>query len=313
MRLFRPKAGAGWPFRFFLLAVLVTGSVAATAAVAGLLQVQNLVNDISFNKAIQSNAIKVPAAGAPQTILLIGSDHRVGEPFKLANTDTMLLVRLDASSSTINVMSLPRDLEVDIPGYGDQQAQRGLQRGRLEPADQDDPAERVPGVCPEPHHRRQFLRVRRPRQRDRLRLLRRRPSLLQPVAAGAEPRQLCVDQHPAGLSEAVRGQQRDQRGLVVRTLPSHRHRPRPGKRVSRTSSAGPRASTRSAGCCRTAIGCSASSASTRSPMRNSTASMVCSRCSTWSPTWRARARRSSRSRTRQRCCRAAARTRRPAR
>ncbi len=62
--------------------------------------------------------IKVPAAGAPQTILLIGSDHRAGEPFKDANTDTMLLVRLDAASSTINVMSLPRDLEVNIPGYG---------------------------------------------------------------------------------------------------------------------------------------------------------------------------------------------------
>jgi anionic cell wall polymer biosynthesis LytR-Cps2A-Psr (LCP) family protein len=116
VRLFRPRSTGGLAFRFFLLAVLVTGSVAATAAVAGLLQVQNLVNDISFNKAIQSNAIKVPAAGAPQTILLIGSDHRVGEPFKLANTDTMLLVRLDASSSTINVMSLPRDLEVNIPG-----------------------------------------------------------------------------------------------------------------------------------------------------------------------------------------------------
>ena len=118
MRVFRPRSRGGLAFRFFLLAVLVTGSVAATAAVAGLLQVQNLVNDISFNKAIQSNAIKVPAAGAPQTILLIGSDHRVGEPFKLSNTDTMLLVHLDASSSTINVMSLPRDLEVDIPGYG---------------------------------------------------------------------------------------------------------------------------------------------------------------------------------------------------
>jgi polyisoprenyl-teichoic acid--peptidoglycan teichoic acid transferase len=118
VRVFRPRSRGGLAFRFFLLAVLVTGSVAATAAVAGLLQVQNLVNDISFNKAIQSNAIKVPAAGAPQTILLIGSDHRVGEPFKDANTDTMLLVRLDASSSTINVMSLPRDLEVDIPGYG---------------------------------------------------------------------------------------------------------------------------------------------------------------------------------------------------
>ena len=118
MRVFRPRSRGGLAFRFFLLAVLVTGAVAATAAVAGLLQVQNLVNDISFNKAIQSNAIKVPAAGAPQTILLIGSDHRVGEPFKDANTDTMLLVRLNASSSTINVMSLPRDLQVNIPGYG---------------------------------------------------------------------------------------------------------------------------------------------------------------------------------------------------
>ena len=118
MRLFRPRSRGGLAFRFVLLAVLVTGSVAATAAVAGLLQVQNLVHDLSFNKAITSNQIKVPAAGAPQTILLIGSDHRAGEPFKEANTDTMLLVRLDASSSTINVMSLPRDLEVDIPGYG---------------------------------------------------------------------------------------------------------------------------------------------------------------------------------------------------
>jgi LCP family protein required for cell wall assembly len=104
--------------RFLLLALIITGAVAATTAVAGLLQVQNLVTAISFQKAIQSNEIKVPAAGAPQTILLIGSDHRVGEPFKDANTDTMLLVRLDGSSSTINVMSLPRDLEVDIPGYG---------------------------------------------------------------------------------------------------------------------------------------------------------------------------------------------------
>jgi polyisoprenyl-teichoic acid--peptidoglycan teichoic acid transferase len=118
VRLFRPRSSLGLAGRFLLLALIITGAVAATTAVAGLLQVQNLVNDISFNKAIKSNEIKVPAAGAPQTILLIGSDHRAGEPFKDANTDTMLLIRLDASSSTINVMSLPRDLEVDIPGYG---------------------------------------------------------------------------------------------------------------------------------------------------------------------------------------------------
>jgi polyisoprenyl-teichoic acid--peptidoglycan teichoic acid transferase len=118
MRFLRPRSTGGLMLRFLVLALLVVGSVAATTAVAGLLQVQNLVNDISFNRAIKSDQIRVPAAGAPQTVLLIGSDHRVGESFKNANTDTMLLVHLDSSSSTINVMSLPRDLEVDIPGYG---------------------------------------------------------------------------------------------------------------------------------------------------------------------------------------------------
>jgi polyisoprenyl-teichoic acid--peptidoglycan teichoic acid transferase len=129
MRFLRPRSTGGLVLRFFLLALLVVGSVAATTAVAGLLQVQNLVNDISFNRAIKSNQIKVPAAGAPQTILLIGSDHRAGEPFKDANTDTMLLVHLDASSSTINVMSLPRDLEVNVPGYGTEKLNSAYSEG----------------------------------------------------------------------------------------------------------------------------------------------------------------------------------------
>ena len=137
--------------RFLVLTIVVIGAVAATTAVAGLLQVQNLANDFGIHTAIKSKAIKVPAAGAPQTILLIGSDHRAGTSFKTANTDTMLLLRLNGSSSTINVMSLPRDLQVTIPGARHRQAQRGLQRGRLEPADQDDQAERVPAVRAQPH------------------------------------------------------------------------------------------------------------------------------------------------------------------
>jgi polyisoprenyl-teichoic acid--peptidoglycan teichoic acid transferase len=118
MRLFRPRSSLGLAGRFLALTIVVIGAVAATTAVAGLLQVQNLANDFGIHTAIKSSAIKVPAAGAPQTILLIGSDHRAGTSFKTSNTDTMLLVRLNGSSSTINVMSLPRDLEVDIPGHG---------------------------------------------------------------------------------------------------------------------------------------------------------------------------------------------------
>ena len=51
-------------------------------------------------------------------MLLIGSDHRAGEPFRDANTDTMMLVRIDPNSSTINVLSVPRDLKVEIPEGG---------------------------------------------------------------------------------------------------------------------------------------------------------------------------------------------------
>jgi polyisoprenyl-teichoic acid--peptidoglycan teichoic acid transferase len=118
MRLFRPKSSLGLAGRFLLLTIVVIGAVAATTAVAGLLQVQNLADDFGIHTAITAPGIKVPAAGAPQTILLIGSDHRAGTPVKGSNTDTMLLVRLNGGSSTINVMSMPRDLQVNIPGHG---------------------------------------------------------------------------------------------------------------------------------------------------------------------------------------------------
>jgi LCP family protein required for cell wall assembly len=113
-----PRSRRGTLWRFFFAAILVIGASAATTAVAGLLQVKNLVNDISGTPALQTKQITLPAPGQPQTILIIGSDHRAGEPFGSSNTDTMLLVRLNSDSSTINVLSIPRDLQVQIPGYG---------------------------------------------------------------------------------------------------------------------------------------------------------------------------------------------------
>ncbi|MGI8713595.1 MAG: LCP family protein [Solirubrobacteraceae bacterium] len=113
-----PRSRRGIVWRFISCAVVVIGASAATTAVAGLLQVSTLVGDISINPGIVSPQLKLPSPGQPQTILLIGSDHRAGAPARGSNTDTMLLVRLNASSSTINVMSIPRDLQVNIPGFG---------------------------------------------------------------------------------------------------------------------------------------------------------------------------------------------------
>jgi LCP family protein required for cell wall assembly len=105
-------------WRFALGAVIVIAFTATTTAVAGLLQFKQFAADLSLSPSIKDAQVTVADPGNPQTLLLIGSDHRAGEPFSVANTDTMMLVRLDPNSSTINVLSIPRDLRVEIPEHG---------------------------------------------------------------------------------------------------------------------------------------------------------------------------------------------------
>lgn len=110
------RAGALW--RFALGALIVVAFTAASTAVAGLLQFKQLATYISATPPLRHAQVTIPSPGVPQTILIIGSDHRAHTPWAAANTDTMMLVRLDPSSSTINVLSIPRDLKVDIEGHG---------------------------------------------------------------------------------------------------------------------------------------------------------------------------------------------------
>jgi LCP family protein required for cell wall assembly len=113
-----PAGRRGAAGRFLLAAVIVILFTAATTAVAGLLDIKQGAAELNQQKGLDVNGITIPAYGAPETLLLIGSDHRAGEPYRAANTDTMMLVRIDGSSQTINVLSVPRDLRVDIPGAG---------------------------------------------------------------------------------------------------------------------------------------------------------------------------------------------------
>ncbi|MGA2013105.1 MAG: LCP family protein [Solirubrobacteraceae bacterium] len=117
MRLI-PHTRRGMLWRFFFAAVLVIGASAATTAVAGLLQFKQLAVDFSQTPALPHAQVVLPNPGSPQTLLVIGSDHRAGTSYNSANTDTMMLIRLNPNSSTINVLSIPRDLEVQIPGFG---------------------------------------------------------------------------------------------------------------------------------------------------------------------------------------------------
>lgn len=58
-----------------------------------------------------------PVPREPLNILLLGSDRRPGEGWQ-ARSDAIVVVRLDPARQRIALLSLPRDLVVNIPGYG---------------------------------------------------------------------------------------------------------------------------------------------------------------------------------------------------
>ncbi len=113
-----PNSRGGSLWRFGIGALIVIAFTATTTAVAGLLQFKQLTGYFALTPALKHANVVIPNPGTPQTILIIGSDHRIGEPFSASNTDTMMLVRLDPNSATINVLSIPRDLKVKIPEGG---------------------------------------------------------------------------------------------------------------------------------------------------------------------------------------------------
>jgi polyisoprenyl-teichoic acid--peptidoglycan teichoic acid transferase len=101
-----------------LLITIVTGGAVATAGLLQLKQFTDEFKDLSTEAPLAPDTVTKAASGKPQTILLVGSDHRFGDGKDDARSDTMMLVRIDPKQSAITVMSIPRDLAVEIPGRG---------------------------------------------------------------------------------------------------------------------------------------------------------------------------------------------------
>jgi len=116
-----PKPKRFW-WRFVLAAVLIVAVSAATTAAASLLYLDSIANAIRpENDKLQKRLNKFLADagdGGAQTFLVIGSDKRASEDEDPGRSDTTMLVRLDPDKDLISMMSIPRDLKVEIPGYG---------------------------------------------------------------------------------------------------------------------------------------------------------------------------------------------------
>jgi polyisoprenyl-teichoic acid--peptidoglycan teichoic acid transferase len=126
-----PSTRRRWPRRLGMVAVAL---LAALAIVAGLSYwqlasivaelhagpKQPIVDAAKHELGVEPSHPLVGNAGAPagdETILLLGSDRRYGERDR-GRADTIILARLAASEHRIELLSLPRDLLVDIPGHG---------------------------------------------------------------------------------------------------------------------------------------------------------------------------------------------------
>lgn len=118
-----PKPHRHWllPLRMLLAGLLITVCTGGAVATAGLLQLKSFTNEfraLSHEAPLRKGTVERAAPGKPQTILLVGSDHRFGDGKDDARSDTMMLVRIDPDQSAITVLSVPRDLAVEIPGRG---------------------------------------------------------------------------------------------------------------------------------------------------------------------------------------------------
>jgi polyisoprenyl-teichoic acid--peptidoglycan teichoic acid transferase len=108
--------------RLLLGALLVVFATATATAVAAFHEIDRVVDALELGPELRLGPeLAETDPGEPQTLMLLGSDRRPRnnqEGAAGARSDTIMLVRLDPKKDAIALMSLPRDLKVEIPGHG---------------------------------------------------------------------------------------------------------------------------------------------------------------------------------------------------
>jgi LCP family protein required for cell wall assembly len=118
-----PRLGLAMAKRFVIGAAIIVLLSATAVSSAVLLQVDTSI------QVFQENSIPIPNIeneldkvdpGSPQTILVLGSDKRFTDGKGIpVRSDTIIVVRLDPDKKSTAILSIPRDLKVEIPGHGE--------------------------------------------------------------------------------------------------------------------------------------------------------------------------------------------------
>jgi LCP family protein required for cell wall assembly len=100
------------------ISALVLGIIAVLFLVT---RITSFVSGISVQRVDQNGApVNNSSLGGRVNILLMGLDVRPNDQGDGTRSDTMIVVSVDQASKSASMLSIPRDLWVDIPGHGSQ-------------------------------------------------------------------------------------------------------------------------------------------------------------------------------------------------
>ncbi|HEY2335446.1 MAG TPA: LCP family protein [Solirubrobacterales bacterium] len=114
-----PKRKRYW-WRFTLGSTIIVIAVAAATSASILLYIGSIATALSHHNHLGRlhRYLSQVHGGEPENILILGSDKRANLGEERGRSDTTILLRLDPDRNAIAVMSIPRDLKVEIPGFG---------------------------------------------------------------------------------------------------------------------------------------------------------------------------------------------------
>jgi polyisoprenyl-teichoic acid--peptidoglycan teichoic acid transferase len=114
-----PKPKRFW-WRFSLGSLVIVVAVAAATSASILLYIGSIATALSHHNHLGKlhRYLSQVHGGEPENILILGSDKRANLQEDPGRSDTTILLRLDPDREALAVMSIPRDLKVEIPGYG---------------------------------------------------------------------------------------------------------------------------------------------------------------------------------------------------
>jgi LCP family protein required for cell wall assembly len=75
-------------------------------------------NTTATSTAVSGSTTTAPESPSAMNLLVLGSDHREDEEDEGSRSDTIILVHVDPDKDYLSLLSIPRDLRVDIPGHG---------------------------------------------------------------------------------------------------------------------------------------------------------------------------------------------------